>query len=373
MTRYASEVHELDAAHARACSAERHLLALISRAERAEVWRGSGARDFPHWLSMRYGISQWKAHRWVAAAHALESLPRLSRAFADGEVGVDKVVELCRFATAKTESDLIAWAQGVSTARVRRVADLEVRRSAEEVREAERSRTLTYWYHDEGRRFGMQVELPAAEGAVVVSALERVAAQLPERPGEEDEPYADARRADALVALCSARIASDDPDRASVVIHVSNDADANAEIENGGVIPPATVRRLACNARVQMVFEDAAGNPVRLGRMSREPSAWMLRQLRHRDGECRFPGCGSRRFTQAHHVVWWGSGGTTDLENLVLVCSFHHRLVHELGWSISRTPDGTVRWFTPGGVRYRAGPAAPQAALLRESVLAGSA
>jgi hypothetical protein len=256
---------------------------------------------------------------------------------------------------------------------VRRVADLEARQSAEEARDVERSRTLTYWYHDEGRRFGMQVELPAAEGAVVVSALERVAAQIPVMPGEQDEPYADARRADALVALCSARIASDDPDRASVVIHAPNDAEANGQIEDGGVIPPATVRRLACNARVQMVFEDTAGNPIRLGRMTREPSAWMLRQLRHRDAECRFPGCGSRRFTQAHHVVWWGSGGTTDLDNLVLICSFHHRLVHELGWSISRTPDGTVRWFTPGGTRYRFGPAPPRAAPALEPVLARSA
>jgi hypothetical protein len=108
MARTASPVEELDVAYARVCSAERHVFELIARADRDEVWRGSGARDFPHWLSMRYGISQWKAHRWIAAAHALESLPRMSDAFARGEVGVDKVVELCRFATTETERDLIA-------------------------------------------------------------------------------------------------------------------------------------------------------------------------------------------------------------------------------------------------------------------------
>src|SRR6059058_1325663 len=57
----------------------------------------------------------------------------------------------------------------------------------------------------------------------------------------------------------------------------------------------------------------------------------MMRQLRYRDVECRFPGCGARRFTQAHHIVWWKEGGPTDLDNLVLVCFFHHKLVHELG------------------------------------------
>jgi hypothetical protein len=82
----------------------------------------------------------------------------------------------------------------------------------------------------------------------------------------------------------------------------------------------------------------------------------MMRQLRYRDQECRFPGCGSRRFTEAHHVRWWSRGGRTDLENLVLTCTFHHKLVHEYGWSLAREPDNTVRWHRPDGTRYRAGP-----------------
>jgi len=86
----------------------------------------------------------------------------------------------------------------------------------------------------------------------------------------------------------------------------------------------------------------------------------MLRQLKYRDRECRFPGCGARRFTQAHHVTWWEKGGRTDLDNLVLICFFHHRLVHEYGWTIQRTTDdGEVAWFHPDGTRYRAGPAPP--------------
>jgi hypothetical protein len=72
----------------------------------------------------------------------------------------------------------------------------------------------TWWYHDEGRRFGLEADLPAASGPVIVNALEREAEKIAALPGEEDEVYASARRADALVALCSARIASDpEPDR----------------------------------------------------------------------------------------------------------------------------------------------------------------
>jgi hypothetical protein len=82
----------------------------------------------------------------------------------------------------------------------------------------------------------------------------------------------------------------------------------------------------------------------------------MIRQVRYRDRECRFPGCGARRFTEAHHIVWWRHGGRTDLDNLVLICSFHHRLVHEHGWSVGREPDGGVTWRRPNGARYLAGP-----------------
>jgi hypothetical protein len=175
------------------------------------------------------------------------------------------------------------------------------------------------------------------------------------------------------VALSSTRIAEDpDPDRATVVIHarmkdpVKGSAEViegpltHCQIEGGPAIHPLVARRLLCNARVQVVVEDSSGQPVRLGRIRREPSEWMLRQLRYRDVECRFPGCGTRRFSQAHHVRWWDRGGSTDLDNLVLICSFHHTLVHEHGWSIRREDDGTLKWFYPDGTRYRAGPAPPE-------------
>ena len=79
----------------------------------------------------------------------------------------------------------------------------------------------------------------------------------------------------------------------------------------------------------------------------------MIRQLRHRDSGCRFPGCGFTAFTQAHHIVHWKDGGPTDLENLVIICSFHHKAVHELGWKVSRSRDGTLLWRAPVEPEYR--------------------
>jgi hypothetical protein len=283
---------------------------------------------------------------------------------ATGQLGLDKTVELARFATPDEEGDLIRWAERVSCAAVRHRGDLWASWPRDEVLDAEHARTLSWWWLDEGRRFGLEAELPAAQGAIVAKAIERMAKRVPAMPGEEHEDFAAARRADALVTLCSMRTADDrDPDRATVVIHARADGlesgRGGSEIEGGPVVHPDAAQRLLCNARVQTVVEGGAGEVLKLGRLSREPSAWMIRQIRYRDRECRFPGCGSRRFTEAHHIVWWRNGGRTDLDNLVLICSFHHRLVHEHGWSVKRDDDGTVGWFHPEGIRYRAGPSPP--------------
>jgi hypothetical protein len=351
----------LDDTNAQIGRAQRHMLRLIADADRREIWRGSGARDTAHWLSMRYGVSEWKARRWVAAAKALENLSRIAEALEAGQLGIDKVVELTRFAAPETEARLIRWTTTVSVGAVRHRADLEARASIADVRETERSREVSWWYFDEGRRFGLEADLPAASGPVIINALEREAERIAAMPGEEDRVYASARRADALVALCSARIATDpEPDRATVVVHARLDGlrqdTGGCEIEGGPVIHPQSVRRLLCNARVQTVGEDRHGNVLGIGRLSRQSPAWMVRQVRHRDRECRFPGCGARRFTEAHHIRWWRHGGRTDLDNLALICSFHHRLVHEHGWSVKREATGDLLWRRPDGTRYESGP-----------------
>lgn len=357
----AALVSALDLANAEVGRAQLRVLSLIAEVDRREAWRGDGARDVVHWVSMRYGVSAWKARRWVAAAHALDGLPRIAEALGSGELGLDKVVELTRFATGATEAGLLLWAAEVSCGAIRRRAERDSRPGVEVDREAIEARSVRWWWLDEDRRMGLEAELPAAQGRVVIAALERMTGGIPAMPGEEGAAGIDARRADALVALCSAAVADDpDPDRATVIVHAKAegllDGSGGCELEDGPALHPATVQRLLCNARVQTVVEDARGDAVAFGRMRREPSAAMVRQVRYRDRECRFPGCGARAFTEAHHVVWWSRGGRTDLDNLVLICSFHHRLVHELGWRLTRDAEGDVRWFRPDGRRYRAGP-----------------
>jgi len=145
----------MDSAHARACAAQRELLSLIARLDPEEPWERHGARDLAHWLAMRYGVSQWKALRWISCARALEDLPAISEALASGELGMDKAVELTRFARPGTERDLIKWARGVSARAIRERGDLLARKDLEEAADVERSRRLDWWYYDGGRRFGI--------------------------------------------------------------------------------------------------------------------------------------------------------------------------------------------------------------------------
>ena len=376
-------IEDIDVRNARISRDQRDLLADIAMGDRREVWRDSGARDMAQWLAIRYGISDWKARRWIAAGHALEALPRLAEAFTSGELGIDKVVELARFATPQTEGRLIGWAATVSSGCVRRRADRETRRSIEDARAAERDRSVSCWYYDEGTRFAATVDLPAADGAVVERALDRLAHRLrrcparrtpttwtpggrtrwsrSRRPGWPATPipigprWSSTRRSRRWFRPQGRRGRGQGRRR------------GRCEVEGGGVIHPETVRRLLCNGRVQTVIEDGAGEPLGFGRLSRVPSAAMMRQLlRYRDRECRFPGCGAQQYAQAHHVVWWERGGGTDLENLVLLCHFHHKLVHEYGWSIRRA-GGEVEWRRPDGSRFRAGPAPPGRERLRAS------
>lgn len=356
-------ISDADATHGSVSRGQRRLFALIAQIDSRQLWRDSGARDMAHWLSMRYGISCWKANRWIAAGHELERLPALAKAFACGALSIDKVVELTRFAAPETEERLVDWATDVTAAGIRRKADLASSTDVERTRDAHATRSVSWGYFDDGNRFALHAELPAAQGAIVARALDRMGESLPVMPGEDDSWHADARRADALVAVCSGHIAGDpDPDRATVVVHAPLEAlterAGSCEIEGGPVIAVETAERLLCSARTQVVLEGADGQALGVGRVSADPPAWMIRQLRFRDHGCTFPGCGSRRFTQAHHVVWWNRGGRTDLDNLTLVCSFHHKLVHEFGWSL-RLLGGRTRWYRPNGRRHRAGPAPP--------------
>ena len=148
------------------------------------LWADDGARDLAHWLWMRYGISDWKARRFIDAANALGQLPRVTEALTTGALGVDKVVELTRFATDETEDGLVEWAARVSAARIRHEGEVLRRVETDEAAHDDEVRAVSWSYRDEGRRFEMHADLPAAQGATVAQAIDRMSATIPPMPGE---------------------------------------------------------------------------------------------------------------------------------------------------------------------------------------------
>jgi len=339
------------------------LLEAIAECELEGTWLADGCRDFAHWISAQLGISNWSARRWVVASEALPRLPQVRSALGSGALSIDKVLELSRYATPETQRRLIAWAKRVTPATVRRAADVANASDREETIESDKGRHLDYWWTDDGGRLWLEGSWPSDQGAVIAKSLDRMAGRVPDIVADEDveppsfEVSLGVRRADALVALASHRIAEDaDADRATVVVHVDAEtlgADhGGAEIEGGGAMGAETARRLACDGRIEFAFHDCCGRTVGVGRATRTPSAWLVRQLRRRDRGCTFPGCDAHWFLHAHHIWHWGKGGPTDLDNLVLVCTFHHKLVHEYGWHVALDPRDVVTWRRPDGTAF---------------------
>jgi hypothetical protein len=106
------------------------------------------------------------------------------------------------------------------------------------------------------------------------------------------------------------------------------------------------------------MIHDEAGRILDVGRRTRAISPALRRALEHRDGGCRFPGCGIR-FCDAHHVEHWADGGETKLDNLVLLCRLHHRAVHEGGYSVELAGDGSVSFRDPFGREVPEAPPPP--------------
>lgn len=174
-------------------------------------------------------------------------------------------------------------------------------------------------------------------------------------------------RVEALVDLAEASmVAANEPrgERARVVVHVDAaalcvDGRGRSELEDGPLISPETARRLGCDAEVVAQVE-RDGLPVSVGRSRRTVPPALRRLLEARDDHtCCFPGCESRRHLQAHHREHWAHGGETSLENLVLLCYQHHRVVHEGGYTVEGDAEGGIRFRNRYGVVWPLAPPRP--------------
>ena len=361
-------------------AAQYQLLTLLRRFDEAEGWASGGFRSCAHWLSWRTGLSLGPARERVRVAHALASLPLIGARMERSQFSYSKVRALTRVATKENEEELIEFTDHADVGQVERLVRgwrrLDRHESAreEEARKEEMrhaSRYLTLHVDDDGMMV-VRGRLTPEVGELLRNALEAHEAELLKADRDSSPGQ---RRADALGEV----LRNPDGPTVHVLLHVAEDGSHTGE---GTGVSAETSQRMSCDAVVTEVrrgsegirgTEDQAGrHRVRrqrsggavldVGRARRTVSGRLRTALEVRDGgRCRFPGCPSIR-CDAHHIKHWSRGGETKLDNLVLLCRFHHRAVHERGFQVAVVGDGRgtgprVVFWRPDGKEVAVSPA----------------
>ena len=312
------------------------------------------------------GVRTGRRARARPGGARLGSLPLLSRALARGELSYAKVRELTRVATPETEQRLLAVGRAGTAEHVERIVRswrrLDRKAGAREAALQHARRGLQV-HPDEDGTVRIRGRLTPEVAALFMKALEAARESLYRRRRDQTpEPGPlthEQQQADALALLAETALHHGiDPgapgERYQVVVHVDAAVMADADqagqsvLEGGMRVPAGTSQRLACDASRVVMRHGAEGHLVEIGARTRTIPPALRRALHHRDGCCRFPGCGVR-FGQGHHVRHWAQGGPTTLSNLVLLCRRHHRAVHEEGYQVERQPDDQLRFRRPDG------------------------
>jgi hypothetical protein len=342
------------------------------------------------WLAWRCGLSLSAAREKLRTAHALRRLPAITKAFAAGRISYTKVRALTRVAEPDNEDLLLAFALA-STApqveeRCRQMRNVGPA-ATDSARRAWERRGLTVLRNPSAGTLTVSLEVPLEDGELLTKAIDQAVASGEADLGPEFAANSwQARQADAVIAIARSYLARGSSaksgtgragasetdtinadgarfdaarplaaaDHYQVVVHVDGSA------LHGGAgrsdLPLETVRRLACDGSLVRIVDDERGHPLAVGRKQRTVSAALKRALLARDRGCSFPGCHRRRFVDAHHIRHWAEGGETSLENLTLLCTQHHRLLHEGAFSLRRDVAGALyferrdgRVIPPGG------------------------
>ena len=270
---------------------------------------------------------------------------------------------MTRIATAELEEELVEMARFATAAQLERLVRGYRRSVSRESAEAlHRERFLSHHWDEDGC-LCVRGKLSPQDGALFLKALEAGRGSIRKHSqggSAEPGPAQPVNNADALMLIADSALAHDPEarpagERYQVVVHVdagalSGNVDSQrCELEDGAAICADTARRLACDGSVVAMLHCAKG-ALDVGRKRRAIPPSMRRALKERDGGCcQFPGCNNREWVNAHHIQHSARGGETKLDNLLLLCGHHHRLVHEGGFGVARRVDGGLVFRRPDG------------------------
>ena len=335
--------------------------------EKSGAYADDGALGIVPWLKDKAKLSGADAAQHVEVARQLEQLPRTEEALSRGEIGFQHAVAMARSAehvgaaaVRKLETTLLKSASATDAGTfVGIVKDFEHRIDADSaLAEANRAHQRRYLSISEPVNGLARIDgqLVPEAAATIRSAIEPFM-----KPTKDDDRTAGQRMHDALLEALRPKHTS----RATTRIERSSLADAGApnvqliikasvdtlagikcapagELQWGGPIPADTVRRFACDSAITRIT-GLGKLEAEITHAARTTPPSTRRALVARDGHCVFPGCDRPPpWCQSHHLKFWGEGGPTKMGNLGLLCTAHHRRVHEEGWTLERK-DG--RWL----------------------------
>jgi hypothetical protein len=360
-----------------------------------------GDRNPAHTLTGTGGMGHGDAVRIAAVARLLGEVaigPVVGAALDSGRVGLAAAETILRSDPrlhASVDALLDRAAELDSAAFAAHIRDLETRLDdgdPDAVRRRHRSRRSATERVDRDGMGIIRLELPPDTYALVRNAAHALADETWRRANPSGhssssdlpaEPYT-ALLADAYVELArralhrTSELVPSRHDPVPEVLVITDlatlqglDPDGRCHLHGYGRIPTSTARRLCCGADIRIAVLDADGEVLHLGRKIRTATHNQRRALLARDGvTCAVRGCTVPwDQCQAHHIVPWENGGTTDLQNLLHLCAGHHHLVHDDHWTLRHTPDGWAlrppatplpAGSTPPAVRRRPGTTPPR-------------
>jgi hypothetical protein len=344
------------------------LIAVLGEIDRREAFVKDGASSLAQWSVAHLSLSSLQARKLSTRAHRLSQLPALNRELAHGNLSVDQIDPLLSIARPQTDEALARKAQGWSVAQCSRYArHTKLLRAAQghgSPPKTEKERFFSMRQLSDGG-WSLSGHLEEESGAMVCNALSQLAQHTGPDPHTGVYDSWGERMAEALVDLVSAGSQAVDPALPSIVVHIEGSVLDKSKIgiaqlegakDGTGLLSREAAERLSCDALWQVLTEDDQGTPVNLGRRRRSAPHWLRSLLMCRDGCCRFPGCQAVRFLHAHHMEHWSQGGGTDPENMVLICSRHHKFLHEGHWHIEGKPSEQLFFVSPEGERLQSSP-----------------
>ncbi|MGH2786533.1 MAG: DUF222 domain-containing protein [Actinomycetota bacterium] len=368
---------EITSLGAHVAAATSRLLDLLAIADERGIWQDWDAKSLAQFASWLTGMSPHRSRLHAEVATKILQWPETKKALARGTISFCQAASITSTDAPGFDQDLVNIACSASSAQLQRVTRSYRRALAIGGFEngAHRRTYLDYFYDDDG--FVIRGRLERDDGAVVKTALDAAADALFRRRSEEDTSddeelrvlERDERNAAALVAVArdslAATTATSGGDCHQVVVHVdaatfAGATDDDAEIEGAGAVDADTARRIACDASIVALLKDG-DRMLSAGRRSRRPSRAIRRALRARDKMCRFPGCANNRYLDHHHMRPVVDNGETSVDNLVLVCSWHHKLLHKRRYRVALDEGGVPLFTRPDGTRVQSVAARPTA------------